>query len=259
MKRSRFYRGLLTALTTAAITGLSMTAQAAPTDWSCTTSLSSDGNILLDFENLQVYLPNSWDGLCQMGTEDNGVSFYQKKSRTLWTQEMGYSNGGWLFSIYWTDDFDFLELPSYDIIGSGSGGCYYIMYPTDLQAYTEDEEASEEFIWMSADVSWIADSIALKEHSTEYDNASEYILPQSSTEYISEQDLNGMDADMIQMAINEIYARHHRKFVMTQIQKYFDSKSWYVGLVAPEDFDVSVMNQYETSNIGLMLECMKKR
>lgn len=258
MKKSRLYCGLLTALTTMAI-GLPMTVQAAPTDWSCTTSLDDDGDILLDFENVQVYLPGTWDGLCQMGTDEYGVNFYQKKSRKLWTQELGFPNGGWLFSVQWSDDFDFLELPSYEIIGNGSGGCYYIVYPTDLQAYVNDTEAYDEFRWMLRDVSWVADSITLKEEDTEHDNASEYILPQSSSEYISEQDLKGMDADMIQMAINEIYARHHRKFAMTQIQKYFDSKSWYEGYIEPENFDVSVMNQYESANIDLMVECMNKK
>lgn len=57
----------------------------------------------------------------------------------------------------------------------------------------------------------------------------DYILPDSSAKRLSEADLDGMNADELQMTINEIYARHHRKFVTKSIQQYFDEKSWYSG------------------------------
>ena len=67
-----------------------------------------------------------------------------------------------------------------------------------------------------------------------------------------------MSADELQMAINEIYARHHRKFVTKSIQQYFDGKGWYSGTIAAEKFDVTVLNQYENENIALMLRCMSE-
>ena len=42
------------------------------------------------------------------------------------------------------------------------------------------------------------------------------------------------------MFINEIYAKHGRKFKTDSIQKYFDSKSWYQPKVEPDDFDSRV-------------------
>ena len=114
---------------------------------------------------------------------------------------------------------------------------------------------------MSADLEWIVDNIRLIGPNTSYlveDADDDYILPQSSTAYLSESDLAGMDSDMIQMAINEIYARHGRKFVMESVQDYFNAKSWYVGTVEAEDFDIKVMNQYESANIDLMVKVMEK-
>ena len=66
-----------------------------------------------------------------------------------------------------------------------------------------------------------------------------------------------MNADEVQMAINEIYARHHRLFVLKDVQEYFDSKSWYDGYISAENFDTSVMNVYECANINLMVSYLK--
>ncbi|MCC8137573.1 MAG: YARHG domain-containing protein, partial [Clostridiales bacterium] len=62
-----------------------------------------------------------------------------------------------------------------------------------------------------------------------------------------------------QMAINEIYARHGRRFNKESVQEYFDSMSWYTGTVDPDDFDTAVLNTYETANIALLLEVKEAR
>ncbi|MCC8103368.1 MAG: YARHG domain-containing protein, partial [Clostridiales bacterium] len=81
----------------------------------------------------------------------------------------------------------------------------------------------------------------------------------SASAYLTESDLSGMTADELQMAINEIYARHGRRFSTTSIQEYFDSKSWYTGTISPENFDTSVLNSYETANINLLLQTKEAR
>ena len=55
----------------------------------------------------------------------------------------------------------------------------------------------------------------------------------------------------LELAKNEIYARHGRQFVTDYIADYFNSKSWYKGTVEPETFDAdtSVFNEYEVANI----------
>ena len=226
--------------------------------WSSTTSRDSDGNICIDFEEVQVLLPESWSGKCQMSTSEDSVSFYQIKSRNLWIQD-GYSGGGWLFSISCSQDFSFLDNPNYMSIGTGEEGIYYATFPTDVQAYTDDEEAASEFFQMAEDVEWIRDHITITSPGMNDTIAGDYILPESSTSYLTEEDISGLSADQLQMAINEIYARHHRKFVLPEVQEYFNSKSWYEGYISPDDFDVSVMNTYEGANIDLLVKCMNNK
>lgn len=48
---------------------------------------------------------------------------------------------------------------------------------------------------------------------------------------------------------NEIYASRGRIFTSEDLQQYFNSRSWYVPSVAPEDFDESVFSQTEKENI----------
>lgn len=89
------------------------------------------------------------------------------------------------------------------------------------------------------------------------DDSSEYILPESSTRLLTDSDLEGLSKDQLQMAINEIYARHHRKFVIKSIQDYFDSKTWYEGTVDASSFDETSLNQYENQNIALLIRHKK--
>lgn len=76
-----------------------------------------------------------------------------------------------------------------------------------------------------------------------------YIIPDSDTAEISSDTLANLTDSQRQMAINEIYARHGRKFVIKQVQDYFNEKSWYVGAVDADAFDVNVFNSTEEKNI----------
>ena len=80
----------------------------------------------------------------------------------------------------------------------------------------------------------------------------DYILPQSSAEVLTEEDIEGLSAEELLLARNEIYARHGRKFSTPEIQAYFDSKSWYNGTISPEDFDTSVLNSTERANVSFI-------
>ncbi|MCR5272889.1 MAG: YARHG domain-containing protein [Lachnospiraceae bacterium] len=76
----------------------------------------------------------------------------------------------------------------------------------------------------------------------------DYILPNSSTELISEADLEGFDAEQCKIARNEIYARHGRKFKDEELQAYFDSKDWYEGTIEADDFEESMLSDIEIKN-----------
>ena len=83
-----------------------------------------------------------------------------------------------------------------------------------------------------------------------------YILAESSQRALTEGDVSGMSYDDMQMAINEIYARHGRKFGSSGIQSYFESQPWYQGSVEPEQFDESVFSYTEQQNIQFLLQKM---
>lgn len=84
--------------------------------------------------------------------------------------------------------------------------------------------------------------------------ADSYLLP-TDREYITYEDLDQFDAEEIVLIRNEIYARHGYDFQNGEIRAYFDSKSWYepVPGVNASTFSASILNEYESANIGVIL------
>ncbi len=64
---------------------------------------------------------------------------------------------------------------------------------------------------------------------------SEYILP-TDTEFITNEDLDALSKEEVNLALNEIYARHGYVFRTEEYQEYFSSKSWYTP---DPDYDAS--------------------
>ena len=75
-----------------------------------------------------------------------------------------------------------------------------------------------------------------------------YILPESDSRFLTEADLAPLSSWQLRLARNEIFARHGRLFATAELQAYFDTCTWYNGLVAAADFDQSVLNEYEAKN-----------
>ena len=90
------------------------------------------------------------------------------------------------------------------------------------------------------------------------DPASAYLLPDSDSRYLTEEDLKGLTHEQLCFARNEIFARHGRIFKTQQIADYFNGKSWYRGTVSAEAFQDSVFNAYERANITLISNYEKK-
>lgn len=90
-------------------------------------------------------------------------------------------------------------------------------------------------------------------------NNDDYVLPDSSTRLLTEEDLAPIadDARLLRIARNEIYARHHRKFKddnknLEPMQPYFDSKEWYDGYIEADDFREEMLSKIERENIKLI-------
>ena len=80
--------------------------------------------------------------------------------------------------------------------------------------------------------------------------SSDFIFPQSSTEYLSQSQVSRLSDYQLGIARNEIYARHGYIFKLDRFKSYFESQSWYV----PRYSDVSSisLNEIETYNVALI-------
>ena len=81
---------------------------------------------------------------------------------------------------------------------------------------------------------------------------SDYLLPNSDTEYVTEEDLADLTWEECCLARNEIYARHGRIFLTPEIAAYFESKSWYEGTIPGAEFDANTgayLSEIERRNV----------
>lgn len=94
------------------------------------------------------------------------------------------------------------------------------------------------------------------EPTTKTSSSNDYILKDSDKRYVSFNEVRALSKKEKTLALNEIYARHGRKFDSSELQSYFNSKSWYKGTIAPSDFKESSLNQYESANVQTILSAM---
>ena len=90
----------------------------------------------------------------------------------------------------------------------------------------------------------------------------EYFFPESSSRYLTDEEINAYSSAQLELAKNEIYARHGRRFVTEYIADYFNSKSWYQGTIDPETFDSqqdSIFNEYEIANINKIAQTEEQK
>ena len=106
------------------------------------------------------------------------------------------------------------------------------------EVYNDEEETEEDEL----------------EDEFESQETQEYILPDSSSSYLTKSDLMGLSAEECRLARNEIYARHGRMFEDESLQKYFENFDWYYHTIQPDDFDESMLNDYEIFNRDLIVE-----
>ncbi|MCI9077894.1 MAG: YARHG domain-containing protein [Lachnospiraceae bacterium] len=99
-----------------------------------------------------------------------------------------------------------------------------------------------------------------KSNNKSVKSSSEYILPDSDRKYYKMKDLKGLTASKARLARNELFARHGRKFDDKELQKYFNSLSWYNGTIAPEAFhEEEFFNKYEIANRDLIIKYEEKK
>lgn len=90
-------------------------------------------------------------------------------------------------------------------------------------------------------------------------NAGSYFFSDSNSRYLTYDDYKDLSWWHLILARNEIFARHGRKFANADIQAYFNGCGWYQGTIAPEDFDSSVLNDYEVKNVYILKDAAEAR
>lgn len=85
----------------------------------------------------------------------------------------------------------------------------------------------------------------------------EYLLPESNTRYISEDEVKYFSAYDLRLARNEIFARRGRAFDDVELAAYFMDKPWYKATQSAKSFDYDGLNQYEKANV-LMIQELEK-
>ena len=89
-----------------------------------------------------------------------------------------------------------------------------------------------------------------------------YVIANSDTELLSRDSLKNISDEDLRLAINEIYARHGRKFKSAELQKYFDGKDWYTPRYEPDEFDKKqneILNDVEKKNLKILTEIRSQR
>lgn len=89
-------------------------------------------------------------------------------------------------------------------------------------------------------------------YSSDIYDTSEYILPDVDKRYYTKEELALLPKEMLRLARNEVFARHHRKYETQDLKEYFEAQSWYQGNLSAEEFDDSVLNEYEKGNLDLI-------
>lgn len=124
--------------------------------------VDQSGNLVYEFQEVQVTLPEEWKG--HYGVEvDESVSFYHLQSANAYLAEGADYRGGDFFTLGCSSDYSFLdeEDTAYEIIGTGKEGIYYVMWPGNFQGYEGDAKIRKEYLNLWAKTDWVIDHMRI--------------------------------------------------------------------------------------------------
>lgn len=167
-----------------------------------------------------------------------------------WIVCIGGGTGTSEYDIFYLDDSMVICTQKYSVtfeennLGEEKETVYY-------NGINLDEETPDEFddFWNSFTK---MESEAIKFQQIVSDSVEEYVFPESDQRLLSEEELTGYDLQTLRLGRNEIFARHGYIFKSSDLQEYFENKSWYEGIVESEKFDENILNQFEKENVKLI-------
>ena len=198
------------------------------------------------WNEITVTIPAAWEGKYLIEEDENGFAIYHKAS-----YEMG-EGMGFLCSFVRSSEWMNYGAGEVFLAYTDEGMMYYMVQPTDVTAYLEDEDISGECMQMTDDVPMLGASMQIDAPSVHYD-LDEYVIPISAIAPISEDVLLGLSDNELWIARNEIYARHGRTFKNEYLQSYFNSCSWYQQTVDESASEDIVLSEIEKNNLDLIV------
>ena len=133
--------------------------------------------------------------------------------------------------------------------------------PTERPAEKEDEEESEEDEIEDADEDEDEDDAHSTFSDVDWESVptNQFLLADSYHTMMTERHVSRLSLKQLNIAINEIYARHGMIFEDDDLQRYFESTTWYQGTVEPEDFSESWFNDVEQYNVEFLNDYYDRR
>ena len=164
-----------------------------------------------------------------------GVTFYSNEVQTYFNMQY------WYTPAYETGTFTEDMLNSYEQAN------------IDLLLSREEQLGSYEPDG-SYDYSEIYDYISAQQTGAGvYDvDPDTYIFYDSDKRLLTYEEACDLSLQELCYARNEIYARHGRLFVSSELQNYFDQKNWYYGSTPPDEFSDECLNETELTNAELL-------
>ncbi len=135
-------------------------------------------------------------------------------------------------------------------------------YYANVSAGSTTEQIKDKDITITAhptDVRYNGNTVYEITSMTYYDDK-DYIIPQSGTKLLTNDDIKNLSKEQLALARNEIYARHGRKFQMAEFKNYFSKKSWYKENPNYNyDNEGSNLNEIESQNVAFLLSAENKK
>ncbi|BCN31607.1 YARHG domain-containing protein [Anaeromicropila herbilytica] len=97
------------------------------------------------------------------------------------------------------------------------------------------------------------------EDTEDSSNQGDYIISDSDSRYLTDDDLKDLSKDELSLARNEIFARHGYIFDSEELQSYFEAKDWYSPVYSSDSFPEDELNEYEKKNANLIKDYEKDK
>ena len=122
--------------------------------WDYTITRSEESTTYAFDRGPRIVMPASWGSQVTVIDEGDRVTFYHTASRDAWAVD-GYDNTGYLFRLCLDPTQDYKVYPSFMDLGKTSEGYFFLMFPTDFQAYANNERIMEQYQTLYNDLDYV--------------------------------------------------------------------------------------------------------